>query len=93
MDEGRRVSLRTRVQVKNEVIGSNQVQLQFVPDYEDGRNQEWAEFTPALTFSMTVLRNIADMFEVGEKVTFYAEATPAEDDDTADDKNDGDSGE
>lgn len=93
MESNRRVSLRTRVQVKQELgFGNDNVQLQFVPDYEDGRNGEWAAATPALTFSMTVKKEIADMFETGEKVTFYAEATQAEDD-GGNDKNEGDSSE
>jgi len=89
MENNRRVSMRTRVQAKNDLgFGTDNVQLQFVPDYEDGRNKEWASATPALTFSMTVIKDIAEMFEVGEKITFYAEATGDDDD-----KNEGDSGE
>jgi hypothetical protein len=93
MEQNRRVSMRTRVQAKNDLgFGNDNTQLQFVPDYEDGRNKEWATATPALTFSMTVAKSIADMFEVGEKITFYAEATQNEDA-SSDEKNDGDSGE
>lgn len=89
MDENRRVSMRTRVQGKNDLgFGNDNTQLQFVPDYEDGRNKEWADATPALAFSMTVKKEIAEMFIVGEKITFYAEATQAEDD-----TNEGDSSE
>ena len=91
MENNRRVSMRTRVQAKNDLgFGTDNVQLQFVPDYEDGRNKEWASATPVLTFSMTVIKDIAEMFEVGEKITFYAEVTG---DDGGDDKNEGDSGE
>lgn len=79
MDDKTRVSMRTRVQTKNELgFGNDNVQLGFVPDYEDGRNKTWASATPALSFSMTVTKDIADKFEVGEKVTFYAEKTQAE---------------
>jgi len=79
MEQNRRVSMRTRVQAKNELgFGNDNVQLAFVPDYEDGRNKEWAAATPSLTFSMTVTKEIADQFEVGEKITFYAQPTAQE---------------
>lgn len=89
MEQNTRVSMRTRVQAKNELgFGNDNVQLAFVPDYEDGRNSEWAAATPSLTFSMTVTKEIADRFDVGEKITFYAEPTPAEEE-----EKEGDSGE
>jgi hypothetical protein len=70
--------MRARVQNKNELgFGNDDVQLSFVADYEDGRNEEWAQFTPSLTFTMTVKKEIAAMFEVGEKITFFAEPTQA----------------
>jgi hypothetical protein len=79
VDENMRVSMRTRVQTKNELgFGNDNVQLGFVPDIEDGRNKEWAAATPTLSFSMTVIPAIAEKFEVGEKITFYAEKTKAE---------------
>lgn len=79
MDDNRRVSIRTKVQTKNELgFGNDNVQLGFIADYEDGRNKEWSQFTPALSFSMTVNPEIAAMFDVGEKITFYAEKTQDE---------------
>lgn len=90
MEKNTRVSMRTRVQSKNDLgFGNDNVQLQFVPDYEDGRNKEWAAATPALTFSMTVTKDVAEKFETGEKITFFAEATQAEESD----KTEGDGGE
>lgn len=50
-------------------VARNQVQLMFVPDYLDGRNQEWAKYTPALSLKMTVLPSIAERFEVGTGYT------------------------
>jgi hypothetical protein len=39
------------------------VALQFLPDYQDGRNQEWAASTPALSLTVTVKGAVADRFE------------------------------
>jgi hypothetical protein len=64
--------------VQGKTESNEQVQLQFVPDYEDDRNKEWAKYTPGLSFSMTVLPEIGEKFEVGEKITFYAEPTQSD---------------
>lgn len=45
---------------------NEQVQLSFVPDYADGRNKEWAKYTPALSLSMTVLPEVAERFTSGQ---------------------------
>lgn len=39
--------------------------LQFEPDYQDDRNQEWATSTPHLQLSMTVKGEVAANFEPG----------------------------
>ena len=39
--------------------------LQFEPDYQDDRNQEWAAATPHLQLSMTVKADVASNFEPG----------------------------
>lgn len=43
---------------------SRQVKIDFVPDYNDGRNKEWARYTPSLQLSMTVRGEVADQFEL-----------------------------
>lgn len=36
------------------------------PDYADGRNKEWAKYTPALSITITVLPEVAERFPVGQ---------------------------
>lgn len=50
--------------------GDSTTTLIFGPDYEDGRNSEWAAFTPALTVTFTVKNEIADRWEQGNAYTF-----------------------
>jgi|1185.fasta_scaffold00984_2 hypothetical protein len=57
--------------------GNGQVSLSFSPDYQDGRNAEWSEATPALSVSMTVKGDVAERFTEGGKYTLTFE--PSED--------------
>jgi hypothetical protein len=45
------------------------VTLGFQPDYQDGRNKEWASATPALGLTMTVKSSVAEHFESGRAYT------------------------
>lgn len=45
------------------------VTLGFQPDYQDGRNKEWATATPALSLTMTVKSSVAEHFEQGRAYT------------------------
>lgn len=56
---------------KNETgEGDNrQANVSFLPDYNDGRNKEWALYTPALSLSMTLKGAVADRFEQGKAYT------------------------
>lgn len=49
--------------------GDGQTRLGFSPDYADGRNAEWAQYTPALSLAMTVLDRVADKIEQGQPIT------------------------
>lgn len=49
--------------------GDRQVVVTFAPDYADGRNREWALYTPALSLSMTLKGEVADRFEPGKAYT------------------------
>ena len=42
---------------------TRQAALTFGADYTDGRNKEWALYTPGLHLSMTVKGAVADRFE------------------------------
>lgn len=46
--------------------GDGQTQLTFSADYADGRNKEWAKYTPGLSLVMTVLDSVAEQFETGQ---------------------------
>jgi hypothetical protein len=46
-----------------------QFNLTFGPDYDDGRNAEWAKYTPRLTLTMGVKASVAEHFEQGAAYT------------------------
>jgi hypothetical protein len=48
---------------------NRQVTTTFVPDYNDGRNKEWARWTPGLSLTMGLKGSVADQFEVGKAYT------------------------
>lgn len=45
------------------------VNVAFRPDYQDGRNAEWARWTPGLSLTMGLRGAVADLFEVGRPYT------------------------
>jgi hypothetical protein len=47
--------------------------LTFGADYNDGRNAEWAYYTPALSLTMTVRGEVAERFEQGSHYTLTFE--------------------
>ncbi|MDX3661309.1 hypothetical protein PV646_28725 [Streptomyces sp. ID05-26A] len=53
------------------------VLVQFAPDYQDGRNKEWAAATPHLALQMTLKGAVADQFEQGKAYTL--QFAPTED--------------
>ncbi len=53
--------------------GDDSTTLYFGPDYEDGRNKEWAVFTPALSLTMTVKNEAAAHFNQGDAFTLVFE--------------------
>lgn len=53
-----RVSAKIKVTGRT-AVSDDQVMVTFGPDYEDGRNKEWAKYTPAFSLTMTVLKEIA----------------------------------
>lgn len=59
---------KIRCNTKAETPGNGAL-LSFVPDYQDGRNQEWAQATPSLTLNMTVNAEAAEQFEQGKAYT------------------------
>lgn len=55
--------------VKAESGDDAQVNLTFGADYEDGRNAEWAKYTPGLSITMGVKASVAEHFEQGGAYT------------------------
>lgn len=54
---------------RHEPVSDDQVQLEFGPDYNDGRNKEWAKYTPAFSLSMVVKDTVAEHFPMGKEFT------------------------
>lgn len=54
-----------------------QVNVTFAPDYNDGRNKEWARWTPGLSLTIGLRGSVADQFEVGRAYVLTFE--PAQD--------------
>jgi hypothetical protein len=48
---------------------NRQTQVDFQPDYADGRNKEWSLATPHLSLWMTLKGAVGDRFEVGKAYT------------------------
>jgi hypothetical protein len=70
--------MRTTAKVtvaRKEDAGDDQTQLTFSADYADGRNKEWAKYTPYLQVVMVVKNSVAEHFEVGGRfiLTFEPE--------------------
>ncbi|CRK59088.1 hypothetical protein [Alloactinosynnema sp. L-07] len=55
--------------------GEDEVSLTFQADYEDGRNKEWAKYTPSMSISTTMRGSVGDHFEPGKSylLTFTPE--------------------
>lgn len=73
METGHRVTAKAKVSHKT---GDDPVSVTFLPDYQDERNKEWATATPALSLSMTMKREIADLFEQGEAIDITLTRNP-----------------
>lgn len=67
------ITAKVTLSSKNQSIGSTV--LQFMPDYQDGKNKEWASSTPSLDFKMTVKPEVGELFKPGASymVTFTPE--------------------
>jgi hypothetical protein len=67
-----KVTAKVVCQTKNGEAGEGEdrtVNVSFVPDYADGRNAEWARWTPGLSLTMGLRGAVADQFEVGKAYT------------------------
>ena len=70
------VTAKVTVQ-RAEPVGEDEVQLHFVPDYADGRNRDWAKYTPGLSLVMTVKGEVGEQFRAGDAYTLTFEREEA----------------
>ncbi len=55
-----------------------QATVSFAPDYQDGRNKEWARWTPGLSLTIGLKGEVADRFETGQAFLLTFTPEPAE---------------
>lgn len=70
------ITAKVKCNIKQEYTdgaGARQTTVGFMPDYADGRNKEWAQYTPHLDLRMTLKGEVADRFEVGKAYTLTFE--------------------
>jgi hypothetical protein len=68
MDENVQITAKVKC-TRHEALGDGQTALEFQADYDDGRNKEWAKYTPSFSVNTTVLDSVAENFERGEACT------------------------
>lgn len=73
MQEGHQVTAKVKVHYKS---GEDPVTVSFLPDYAHERNKEWASATPALSLTLTMRKEVADLFEVGEAIDLTLTRNP-----------------
>lgn len=57
------------------VDAQRQVVASFTADYANGRNAEWAIYTPSLQLTMTLRGEVADRLTIGQAYTLTFEET------------------
>lgn len=75
---GTMITAKVKLSTKSD-NGNGTHRLVFVPDYQDGRNKEWALATPGLLVDMGVIDSVAERFEPQGAYTLTF--TPSQDDD------------
>jgi hypothetical protein len=60
---------------RKDSVGSGETDLVFSADYADGRNKEWAKYTPSLELRMRVLDSVAEQFNPGQPFVITFEPT------------------
>jgi hypothetical protein len=75
------MAITAKVQVARKEVtaaaADGETDLVFSADYADGRNKEWAKYTPGLDLRMRVKNSVAEQFNVGDAFTLTFE--PSED--------------
>lgn len=68
-----RFTAKVKVASRGEEAGQSHVTVVFGPDYEQGRNQDWAESTPTLSLQMRVKPELAASLSNGDTFTLTFE--------------------
>jgi hypothetical protein len=63
------MNVTAKISLASKTESKDIVQLTFGADHLDGRNKEWAAFTPSLNLTMTVKPEVAALFTVGAAYT------------------------
>lgn len=63
------MSVTAKVICNQATANVEETTLTFYADYQDGRNKEWAKFTPSLSLTMTVKNEVAAHFPPGQAYT------------------------
>lgn len=72
------MAITAKIQVaRKDVVTPDETDLVFSADYADGRNKEWAKYTPGLDLRMRVKSDVGDRFNLGDAFTLTFE--PSED--------------
>lgn len=67
------MSITAKVKCVSKTEQGESALLTFGADYNDGRNAEWAYYTPALSLTMTVKGDVGNHFEPGQAFTLTFE--------------------
>lgn len=67
------MAITAKVKCYRKVEEGGQTVVDFCADYEDGRNKEWAKYTPGLSLSMGLNEQAAEHFEQGKAYTLTFE--------------------
>ena len=62
------ITAKVKLDTKRDSLEGQKI-LTFVPDYQDGRNKEWAAATPSLRLTMTVKLDVAAQYAEGAAYT------------------------
>lgn len=67
------MAVTAKVHCNSKTGDGDYTRLNFIPDYAEGRNKEWAVATPHLSLVMTVNAKAAELFDEGKAYTLTFE--------------------
>lgn len=63
------MAITAKALCNSKTLSQGSTEIKFTADYRDERNKAWAAYTPALSFSLTVKPEVAELFELGGSYT------------------------